>query len=79
MYTHIIKRLFPLAALLLLVASCTSAIDNVENLRLRAGADSNLPVFYATIEGSDEAATKVYADDQMRVLWNADDRISLST
>lgn len=72
-----IKKLFPLAALLLLVASCTNAIDNVENLRLRAGADSNLPVFYATIEGSGNAATKVFADDQLRVLWNADDRITV--
>ena len=30
--------------------------------------------FYATIEG---ATTKAYVDDQLRVLWNADDRVSI--
>ena len=74
--TAMIRRLFSLAMLMLLLASCTNAIDNVDNLWLRA-ADSKLPVFYATIEGSDGASTKVFADDQMRVLWNADDRITV--
>ena len=67
-----IRKLFSLAALTFLLASCTNAIDNVDNLQQQ----TKQPVFYATIEGSD-AATKVYADEQLRVLWNADDRISL--
>jgi uncharacterized protein YjdB len=32
------------------------------------------PVFHATIEN---AGTRVFADDQLRVLWNADDRVSI--
>ena len=32
------------------------------------------PVFLATIE---DAGTRVYADNQLRVLWNADDRVSI--
>ena len=33
--------------------------------------------FYATINEQPDADTKVYADDQLRVLWNADDRITI--
>ena len=33
--------------------------------------------FYATIDDQPDADTKVYADDQLRVLWNADDRITI--
>ena len=63
-------------ALALLIASCTNDMDNVQALQQRA---EDSPVFYATIEGGDEedAQTKVYADEKVRVLWNADDRISL--
>ncbi len=43
-------------------------------------ADHSTPViddgeeFFASIEG---AATRVYVDDELRVLWNADDRVSI--
>ena len=70
-----IKKLFSLAALMLMAASCANVVDNVESLRLRAGEDKE--VFYATLEGSPDAGTKVYADSKMRTLWNADDRISI--
>ncbi len=33
--------------------------------------------FYATLEGNDDSGTRIYADDQLHVLWDADDRISL--
>lgn len=33
--------------------------------------------FYATIEQPSETETKTYADDQFRVLWHADDRITI--
>ena len=33
--------------------------------------------FYATLEGNDDGGTRIYADDQLHVLWDADDRISL--
>ncbi len=35
---------------------------------------TNDPVFHATIEN---AGTRVYADNQLRVLWNADDHVSI--
>ena len=62
---------------MLIAASCTNVIDNVDSLRMRAGADD--VVFYATIEGDEDGGpeTKVYADDQMRVLWNANDLITI--
>ena len=34
-------------------------------------------VFCATIEQAGEPSTKVFADDSLRVLWNADDRVSI--
>ena len=33
--------------------------------------------FYATIDEQPDADTKVYADENLRVLWNADDRITI--
>lgn len=39
--------------------------------------ENNDVVFYATIDEQPDAATKVYADDQLRVLWNEDDRITI--
>ena len=33
--------------------------------------------FYATTEGTDASVTKVYADDNLRVLWNEGDQLSI--
>ena len=72
-----IKKFFSLAALVILTASCANVIDNIDSLRSRLGVPDD--EVYATIEGGDEdgAATKVFADAKMRVLWNNDDRITL--
>ena len=35
------------------------------------------PVFYAAIEEPGNPVTRVFADSQLRVLWNADDRVSI--
>ena len=35
------------------------------------------PVFYAVIEEPGNPVTRVFADSQLRVLWNADDRVSI--
>ena len=35
------------------------------------------PVFYASIEEPGNPVTRVFADSQLRVLWNADDRVSI--
>ena len=75
-----IKRLFSLAALMLALAACTSELDNmIEETRLLNPDDEDM-MFYATLEGDDgdaDAQTKVYADEKVRVLWNADDRITI--
>ena len=73
------RLLFLLIPVLALVA-CTSEYDNMLNNAQRAARSAGDDiVFYATIEGATDAdpQTKVYADEQMRVLWNADDRISI--
>ena len=65
------KRVFFLTgvAALLLAASCAKeAVDVID-------APGISPELYASIEAQDE--TKVYVDDNLRVLWNADDRVSV--
>ena len=63
------NRFFILGLAAFLFAAC--AVNEV---------DQSTPViddgeeFYASIEG---AATRVYVDDELRVLWNADDRVSI--
>lgn len=62
------KRLLLFVTLTLLSASC-----EVE------GVDETPLTLYATLEAPSEAEsqTKVYADSQLQILWNADDRISV--
>ena len=72
------KKIFFLAAMMLALASCTNSIDNENSLRMRQVADADI-LFYAVTEGNEEDGpeTKVYADSQMRVLWNANDQITI--
>ena len=71
--TRFCKQLFFAALLLLTISSCISEIDKATSI----AADANkIKTFYATTEGS-EPDTKVYADANMKVLWNADDRLSV--
>ena len=69
-----IKKIFSVVALLFLMVSCTNVLDNGYSPQMRPG---HTPVFYASIEGGDDAQTKVFADELMRVLWNADDRVTI--
>ncbi|MBQ9398153.1 MAG: leucine-rich repeat protein [Bacteroidales bacterium] len=69
------KKIFPLISLLLLVVACTAEIDN--QFGSRAGAPRDKAVFQASVEECTAPDTKVYADENMKVLWNADDRISI--
>ena len=72
-----VRKLFSLVALVLVAASCANDIDKAECVRMQADAEDDV-VFYAAIEGSEDASgTKVFADSKTRVLWNADDRISI--
>ena len=52
---------------MLLLASCANDVDNVNWFNLRALKDAE---FYATIVDGSNPETKVFADDQMRVLEN---------
>lgn len=68
------KLIFLLIPVLALLTACQTGIEQIiPSFRPAA------PVFYASIEEDRPAdpETKVYADGQMRVLWNADDRISI--
>ena len=65
------KRLFTMIALMLLVASCANEIDDNGSILVEEGK-----VLYASIEGED-SDTKVYADNQLRILWNQNDCIKV--
>ena len=65
------NRLLTLAVPVLLLASCVAKMEEDHNLDA-----PRYTSFYATVEGQ-EAETKVYADENMKVLWNADDRITV--
>lgn len=68
------KKLSILTSLAVLAAAAACTVKEQEEV---------LPVipqyeeFYATIEQPSETDTKTYADDQFRVLWHADDRITI--
>lgn len=61
---------------LLLLASCTTDFDQQLG-GSRTGAPDGKAVFVASTEGPSALTTKVYADENLKVLWNAGDRISI--
>ena len=65
-----------LAATLYLLVSCMAEIDQTANDAQSSAHGPNV-VFQALTEGPASPETKVYADENMKVLWNADDRISI--
>ena len=65
------KRSFFSLFLAIALVSCTAQLEPVTE---SAEASSRI---YATVEGCDQPMTKVYADTGLKVLWNADDRISM--
>ena len=40
-------------------------------------SQTDAPVFYASIEEASEPDTRVYVDENLRLLWHADDRVSI--
>ena len=64
------RFLFPFMALLAVVASCREAPLDEFQPEVPAGR-----AFYATI--GEDAADKAFADSEFRVLWDADDRVSI--
>lgn len=65
------KRSFFSLFLAIALVSCTAQLDPMTE---SAEASSRI---YAAVEGCDQPMTKVYADTGLKVLWNADDRISM--
>lgn len=64
-----------IGTLLAVAVSCT-----VEAIDASDGLDNHSPagdVFYVSIAEQPDADTKVFADENLRVLWNHDDRISI--
>ena len=66
------NRFFILGLAAVLFAAC--AVNEVDKANPAMADGGEDVTFYASIEGAD---TRVYADDQLRVLWNADDRVSI--
>ena len=68
------KLRFAFLGLLSLIAvSCSYE----ESFVLEDNNDNSAVEFYATIDEQPDADTRVYADENLRVLWNADDRITI--
>ncbi|MBR4227481.1 MAG: leucine-rich repeat protein [Bacteroidales bacterium] len=68
------KLRFAFLGLLALIAvSCSYE----ETFVTEDNIDNSAAEFYATIDEQPDADTKVYADENLKVLWNADDRITI--
>lgn len=71
------KTKYAIAVCLLITASACSSFKE-ESVSPERGKAKTEEMFYATLEQSGATdATKVYADENLKVLWNADDRISI--
>ena len=73
---HNMKRVLFLAVPLLVLSSCQMELEQISE-----GSDSEISepsiVFHASTESYSTPETRIYADENMKVLWNADDRISI--
>lgn len=63
------NRIFSLGVIALSFAACS-----VNEMDIATPADKEAEEFFATIE---DASTKVFVDDELMVLWHADDRVSI--
>ena len=66
---------FVFAAAVLMLFACSKE-DQAPELVLQP-AEGGTSIFYAETEGAPGTGTKVYADDQLRLLWNANDSITI--
>ena len=66
------NALFLLSLACLLLVSCSiNELDN--NDRIQLGND----IFYASLESYSDPDTRVYVDENIKILWDADDRITI--
>ncbi len=70
------KRILLLVGALFFLASCTSELDQMIN-GSRSDKARQTTVFQASVEGCSLPETKVYADENMKVLWNEGDQITI--
>ena len=70
------KRILFLAVAVFALFSCSKE-DSAPEGALNPEEASNNPVFYAGFENSSNGGTKVYADENMRLKWNAADHVSI--
>jgi hypothetical protein len=70
------KRFLLLMGALFLLASCTTEFNQLLN-GSRSDKARQTTVFQASVEGCSMPETKVYADENMKVLWNEGDQISI--
>ena len=64
--------------LLLQAVACLPLIScSVEEMDTRDIAPSTDELFYARLESRSDADTKVYVDENVKILWNEDDRITI--
>ena len=68
------KKILLFAAAALMLMACSKE-DNAPEGKLRKGDQTT--GFYAITEGTPTAGTKVYADEDLKVLWNEGDCISV--
>ncbi len=66
------KRIISLFGLLVVMA-----VSCVEEQHIDVQVFTDDPVFYATMEDSDVAATRAYVNDQLRIRWDEGDHISI--
>lgn len=70
------KKIISILGVISLFAACTAELDTTPEItEEQALITKEAPVLYASIE--EGAETKVYLDENYKVLWHADDRISV--
>lgn len=69
------KKLFRLIPLFALLAACQAEQEDPVQEKFPDIPQAGNEVFYGVFE--DSADTKAYADENLHVLWNADDRVSI--
>ena len=70
------KHLFVFLSVLIALSSCKVS-EEQEGFAPAAQQTLVSPVYHASIEGTETDATKVYTDEALHVLWNANDYITI--
>lgn len=70
MKKHFLSKDILVVLALFLIACQNKEIDFIAR-------PTDCPVFYASIEDTSDPDTRVYVDENLKLLWNADDRVSI--